>query len=206
MNRLTPNRQAQVIAALIEGNSTRATVRMTGVAKNTVVKLLAEMGQICAEYQDRALRNLPCTKIQCDEIWSFCYAKDKNLPKDKRGKFGFGSIWTWVAICADTKFVPSWRVGGRNAWTAQNFMHDLACRLANRVQLTSDGHRLYLDAVRVAFREDVDYAMLVKLYGNNSQSGEARYSPAECIGAVLWPSSAILRNVTSQLATQNAKI
>jgi hypothetical protein len=165
MNNLPIERQTQVISALVEGNSIRATVRMTGVAKDTVIKLLAKIGHACAEYQDKTLRNLRCKRIQCDEIWSFCYAKDKNVPREKRGKFGFGDVWTWTALCADTKLIVSWRVGDRNAWTAQHFMYDLASRLANRVQLTSDGHKAYLDAVDLAFGNDIDYAMLVKLYG-----------------------------------------
>ncbi len=155
-------RQIAVISALVEGNSIRATVRMTGVAKDTVIKLLAKIGQACAEYQDKTLRNLPC-------------------------KFGYGDVWTWTALCADTKIVPCWRVGGRDAWNAQNFMHNLASRLANRVQLTTDGHRAYLTAVEVAFGTQIDYAMLVKLYGNEPQGPETRYSPAQCIGAIATP-------------------
>lgn len=184
MNNLPIDRQTAVISALVEGNSIRATVRMTGVAKDTVIKLLAKIGQVCAEYQDKTLRNLPCKRIQCDEIWSFCYAKEKNVPADLRGKFGYGDVWTWTALCADTKIIPCWRVGGRDAWNAQNFMHDLASRLANRVQLTTDGHRAYLTAVEVAFGTQIDYAMLVKLYGNEPQGPETRYSPAQCIGAI----------------------
>src|SRR5229473_1080110 len=181
MNKLTNERRAQIIAALVEGNSLRATARMTGVAFNTVLKLLPEIGQACEEYQRRVFRNLPCKRIQCDEIWSFCYAKDKNVPADKRGQFGFGDVWTWVALCADTKLVVTWAIGTRGAGTAYEFMHDLAQRLANRVQLTTDGHRVYLQAVESAFGSEIDYAMLVKLYGNDRES-ETRYSPAECIG------------------------
>jgi len=155
---------------------------MTGAAMNTVLKLLADVGKACAEYQDKALRNLPCKRIQCDEIWQFCYAKEKNVPEELRGKFGFGDVWTWVAMCADTKLVPCWRIGGRNAWHAQHFMYNLASRLAHRVQLTTDGHRVYLDAVDLAFGNDIDYAMLVKLYSSDRGEGEVRYSPAECIG------------------------
>jgi IS1 family transposase len=184
MNNLPAERQIAVIAALVEGNSIRATVRMTGVAKDTVTKLLARIGQVCAEYQDKELRNLPCKRIQCDEIWSFCYAKEKNVPRDLRGKFGYGDVWTWTALCADTKLVPCWRIGGRSAWDAQHFMYDLAARLANRVQLTTDGHRVYLDAVELAFGTKIDYAMLVKLYGNEPKQKETRYSPATCIGAI----------------------
>jgi IS1 family transposase len=187
MNNLPVEQQIAVISALVEGNSIRATVRMTGVAKDTVIKLLARIGQRCAEYQDKTLRNLPCKRIQCDEIWSFCYAKEKNVPEDLRGKFGYGDVWTWTALCADTKIIPCWRVGGRNAWHAQHFMYDLASRLASRVQLTTDGHRVYLDAVEVAFGTKIDYAMLVKLYGNEPKGAETRYSPAQCIGAIATP-------------------
>ena len=183
MNNLPIERQMQVISALVEGNSIRSTVRMTGVAKDTVLKLLVRIGQACAEYQDKALRNLSCKRIQCDEICQFCYAKDKNVPEDKRGVFGYGDVWTWVAIDADTKLVASFTLGNRGAQTAKRFMDDLASRLANRVQLTTDGHRVYLQAVEDAFGNDIDYAMLVKLYGNSTEP-EKRYSPAECIGAM----------------------
>lgn len=153
---------------------------MTGVAKNTVVKLLAEVGEACSNYQNEVLRNLPCKRLQCDEIWSFCYAKEKNVPPDRKGKFGFGDVWTWTAICSDTKIVPSWMIGTRGSETAYAFMQDLAGRLALRVQLTTDGHRVYLDAVEAAFGSEIDYGMLVKMYGNDGES-ETRYSPAECV-------------------------
>lgn len=184
MNNLPIERQIAVISALVEGNSIRATVRMTEVAKDTVTKLLARVGTACAEYQDKALRNLTCKRIQCDEIWSFCYAKEKNVPQELRGKFGYGDVWTWTALCADTKLVPCWRLGRRSAWDAQHFMYDLAARLTNRVQLTTDGHKVYLEAVDLAFGNDIDYAMLVKLYGPDRRDTEARYSPAQCIGAL----------------------
>jgi IS1 family transposase len=180
MNRLPKDKQTQVIKCLCEGLSIRATVRMTGVAKNTIVKLLAEVAEACSQYQDKTLRNLSCKRIQCDEIWSFCYAKDKNVPHDKRGQFGFGDVWTWTALDADTKLIVSWRVGDRDAGVARDFMDDLADRLANRVQLTTDGHRVYLDAVERAFGSQVDYAMLVKLYGA-VRDKEATYSPAKVI-------------------------
>lgn len=180
MNKLTTEKRRQVIAALVEGNGIRATVRMTGVAKNTIVKLLTELGTACAEYLDKALVNLNSKRIQCDEIWSFCYAKEKNVPEELRGKFGYGDVWTWVAIDADSKLIVSWAVGGRDAGTAYGFIRDLAQRLRHRVQLTTDGHRPYLTAVEDAFGGDIDYAMLVKLYGSDRE--EARYSPAECIG------------------------
>lgn len=181
MNQLTNERRAQVIKQICEGSSIRTTVRITGVAKNTIVKLLAEIGVACMEYQDKTIRNLPCKRIQCDEIWSFCYAKDKNVPADRRGQFGFGDVWTWTAICPDTKLIASWAVGRRDARTAFEFMQDLAGRLSNRIQLTTDGLRVYADAVENAFGSDVDYAMLVKLYGA-PRDAEATYSPAQCIG------------------------
>jgi hypothetical protein len=135
MNTLTIERKTQVISALVEGKSIRATVRMTGVAKNTIIKLLAEIGSACVKYQDAHLRNLPCKRIQCDEIWSFCYAKQKNVPSEMQGQFGFGDVWTWTAICADTRIVASWFVASRDAGCAYHFMSDLAGRLKNRVQL-----------------------------------------------------------------------
>jgi IS1 family transposase len=181
MNKLTTEKRVQVLKVLVEGNSIRSTVRITGVAKNTVVKLLVDAGIICTEYQDKILRNLTCKKIQCDEIWAFCYAKQKNIPDDKQGQFGFGDVWTWVAIDPETKLVASWLVGLRNAEWAKVFMKDVAGRLANRVQLTTDGLKAYLEAVDESFGADVDYAMLVKLYGAET-AGQARYSPPKCIG------------------------
>jgi len=182
MNNLTMQQRAQVLRALVEGNSIRATVRMTGAAKNTVVKLLADVGSACLDYQDKALRNLPCKHIQCDEIWSFCYAKDKNVPKEKQGQFGYGDVWTWTALCADSKLVPCWLVGRRDAGTAKDFMRNLAARLSHRVQLTTDGHKPYLAAVRGAFGMDVDFATLIKLYGPEPE-GLKRYSPASFVAA-----------------------
>ena len=181
MNKLTRIKQVQVISALIEGNSIRATVRMTGVAKDTVTRLLVAVGSACAEFHDTHVRHVKAKRIQCDEIWQFCYAKQKNVPAERQGQFGYGDVWTWVAMDADTKLVPSFMVGRRDLQSAQIFIDDLASRLANRVQLTTDGLRVYLNAVEGAFGCDVDYAMLVKLYGNDAES-ETRYSPAECIG------------------------
>lgn len=186
MNTLTTEQRVKVISALVEGNSIRATVRMTGVAKNTIVKLLAQIGKACAEYQDDKLRGLGCRRIQCDEIWSFCYAKQKNVPLDKQGKFGYGDIWTWVALCPDTKLVVSWHVGTRFAESARTFMQDLASRLSRRVQLTTDGHRVYVEAVESAFGADIDYSMLVKLYGSEAEP-DSRYSPPECISCKIVP-------------------
>jgi IS1 family transposase len=180
MNKLSKDKQAQVIAALVEGTSVNATVRMTGVAKNTILKLLADLGTACVEYQDKALRNLTCKRIQCDEIWQFCYAKEKNVPEGLRNKFGYGNVWTWVAIDADTKLVPAFTLGNRDAETARTFIEDLAGRLANRVQITTDGLKAYLEAIEGAFGANVDFAQLIKLYGASQE--EIRYSPAECIG------------------------
>jgi hypothetical protein len=160
MNKLSIEKRTQVITALVEGNSIRATCRMTGAAKGTVIRLLADVGKGCAKYQDEHLKNLHCKHIQCDEIWSFCYAKQKNVPEDKQGQLGYGDVWTWVAFDADTKLTVSWLVGLRDARYAWHFMQDLKTRLANRIQLTTDGHRVYLEAIEDAFGADVDYAML----------------------------------------------
>jgi len=181
MNKLSTERRTQVIAALVEGNSINATVRMTGVAKNTVLKLLAELGEACSLYMDEVMRDLPCRRLECDEIWSFCHAKKKNVAPEKQGILGYGDVWTWVAIDADTKLVPCWHVGRRDGQAAYEFMSDLASRLAHRVMLTTDGFKPYLEAVESAFGADIDYAMLVKIYGKSQD--EVRYSPAECIGS-----------------------
>jgi IS1 family transposase len=182
MNKLTQAKRVQVIGALVEGNSIRATCRMTSVAKGTVLKLVVDLGKACAVYQDRTLRNLTCKKIQCDEIWSFCYAKEKNVPEEMKGKLGFGDVWTWTAIDADTKLIAAYLVGGRSAAYARKFIDDLASRLAHRVQLTTDGHKAYLTAVEQSFGADVDYAMLDKIYSAPPREGQARYSPADCCG------------------------
>jgi len=181
MNKLSLEKRAQIIGCLVEGNSLRSTARICNVAFNTVLKLLPETGKACLEYQDRVFRNLKCKRIQCDEIWSFCYSKQKNVPKDKQGQFGYGDIWTWVALDADTKLVPTFFVGNRDAYCAHMFISDLSKRLSNRVQLTTDGHRVYLTAVEAAFGGDVDYAMLVKIYESTQE--ETRYSPAKCNGS-----------------------
>jgi len=178
MNRLNFTRQSQVIAVLVEGNSIRAIERMTGAAKRTILKLIKNLGIACADYQDCTLRNLKCRKIQVDEIWQFVYAKEKNVPAEKKGHFGYGDVWTWVAIDADTKLVPSFMTGNRDAQSARMFIDDLASRLASRVQLTSDGLKVYLEAVEGAFGCDIDYSMLIKTY--ESTQDETRYSPAEC--------------------------
>jgi IS1 family transposase len=184
MNKLSQTQRAQILHLLCEGNSIRAITRLTGVSKNTVAKLLNDAGAALGAYQDAAFRNLRCEKVQVDEIWSFTYAKEKNVAKAKAAPASAGDTWTWTAICADSKLVFSVMVGGRDAEYADAFMHDVAARLANRVQLTTDGHKAYFQAVRDAFKGDVDYAMLVKLYGSTGLSGgQGRYSPAECIGA-----------------------
>lgn len=156
---------------------------MTGAAINTVVKLLCDLGSVCSDYQDKAFRNLTCKRLQCDEVWAFCYAKAKNVPKAKKAPKGAGDVWTWTAIDPETKLVPCWYVGTRDAGAAYHFMNDLASRLAHRVQLTTDGHMAYLSAVEEAFGDQIDYAQLVKIYGNAPEGPETRYSPAQCMGA-----------------------
>jgi IS1 family transposase len=182
MNKLSTKRRAAIIAALVEGNSIRATGRMTGSTKDTVIKLLREVGRACAEYQDRVFQNLPCKRLQADEIWNFCYSKQKNIPAGKEGVWGYGDVYTWTAIDADTKLVPCWHLGRRDTQAAVEFISDLASRLKYRVQLTTDGHRPYLEAIEGAFGCEIDYAMLVKVYGHSQD--ETRYSPAECVDCV----------------------
>jgi IS1 family transposase len=181
MNKLSADERAQVLQLLCEGMSMRAITRVTGVSKNTVAKLLNDAGAALGAYQDAALRNLKCERVQVDEIWSFTYAKQKNVAKAKAAPEAAGDTWTWTAICADTKLVFSVLVGGRDAEYAYEFMSDVQSRLAGRTQLTSDGHRVYLQAVRDAFGGDVDYAQLVKIYGGTPEAGGrggGRYSPA----------------------------
>lgn len=181
MNRLSFEERCRVLHLLCEGSSIRAITRLTGVSKDTVTKLVVDAGRACAAYQDQVLRDLPCTRVQVDEMWSFVYSKQRNVPHGMEGQAG--DVWTWTAICADTKLHISWLVGGRDADYALGFLHDLHSRLANRVQLTSDGHHAYLEAVESAFGHNIDYAMLVKLFGAAPESARGRYSPAECIGA-----------------------
>jgi IS1 family transposase len=184
MNKLPVERRAQILGMMVEGVSIRAISRMTGVSKNTIVKLLADAGQACSEYQDRALRNLFCKRIQADEIWSFVYAKQKNVPQEKRGQFGYGDVWTWTALDADNKLIVCWHVGTRDADAAYAFMMDVASRLANRAQLTTDGHASSLSAVDAAFSRGLgfDYAQLAKIYGTSPEA-QRRYSPPICLGA-----------------------
>lgn len=186
MNKLTHEQRVQAVSCLIEGCSIRATVRMTGIAKKTVMRLLREVGEVCEAYQDCVFRNLACRRIQLDELWGFNYCKAKTVTPEIAERIpAAGDIWLWVAIDAETKLVPCWRLGDRNAGTALAFVHDLKSRLRNRVQVTSDGHRVYLTAMESAFGADVDYAMLVKMYGSDPRESETRYSPAECIGTQL---------------------
>jgi IS1 family transposase len=182
MNRLSLEKRTQIIGLLVEGNSLRATSRLADVSINTVTKLLVEIGAACQKYHDEYVQNIKSKRVQCDEIWSFIYGKDKNLPENLRGKFGVGSIWTWVALDADSKLAISWLVGNRDAAYAHTFMQDIAARLSNRVQLTTDGLKAYLEAVEGAFGTAIDFAQLVKLYGPSIE-GEHRYSPAQCTGA-----------------------
>lgn len=181
MNKLSPAKRAQIVSALVEGNSIRATCRMTDTAKGTVLKLLVDLGRACEDYQRQTLANLKTRLVQCDEIWSFVGCKQKNVPEEKRQRAGIGDIWTWTALDADSKLIVSWFVGGRDAGFAEVFMNDVASRLANRVQLTTDGHKAYLAAVSGAFGTEIDYGMLVKVYGE-AENPERRYSPAECKG------------------------
>lgn len=181
MNRLDSTRRAQVIRCLIEGSSINSTVRMTGVSKNTVLKLLVEIGSACSAFLDETMRNLPCQRLQADEAWSFCYCKQKQVTPEMSEERIAGDVWVWAAIDADTKLIPSWLLGKRDAGCATEFIQDLANRLANRVQLTTDGLRIYVNAVIDAFADDIDYAMLHKIYGVEP-ANEARYSPAKCIG------------------------
>lgn len=181
MNRLTTSKRTQVIAALVEGVSINATCRLTGVAKHTVLNLLRDLGCAAAEYHNRGVRNIKVRRVQCDEIWAFVYAKQKNVTEEQMQK-GAGDCWTWTAIDADTKLIISYALGDRGIKTAHFFMQDLASRIANRFQLTTDGHRVYVDAVEYAFGADIDYSMLVKIYGMSDNLAESRYSPATCIG------------------------
>jgi IS1 family transposase len=181
MNKLDTAKRTQIVAALVEGCSIRSTVRLTGASKNTIAKLLVELGAACSEYLNKTLVNLNAKRIQCDEIWQYVGAKQKNVTAEMAEKRICGDVWTWVAIDADSKLICSWLVGRRDPGCATEFIQDLAGRLANRVQLTTDGLKMYLNAVADGFGSDIDYAMLVKIYGNTAE-GQKRYSPADCIG------------------------
>jgi IS1 family transposase len=180
MNRLSTEKRAQIIGCLVEGNSIRGTVRMTGAAKNTITKLLVDLGEACTEYQDGVFQNLPCKVVEADEIWSYCYSKQKNVPEDFKGTPGYGDVWTFTAICADTKLVPSWLVGERTKYDADFFLRDLASRMARRIQLSTDGHSMYESTVGPAFGGQVDWAQLQKNYA--AAEDQRKYSPAVCTG------------------------
>ena len=185
MNKLPPDKRVQILSMLCEGSSMRSISRVVDVSFNTVAKLLHDAGLACATYHDETVRNVTAARVQCDEIWSFCYAKAKNVATAKSAPSGAGDVWTWTALDADSKLIVSWLVGGRDAAYANEFMQDVADRLTARVQLTTDGHSAYLDAVERAFGAGVDYAQLVKLYGAapTGSEQEARYSPRKCVGA-----------------------
>jgi IS1 family transposase len=182
MNKLPSAKRAEIIGMMAEGVSLRAITRLTGVSKNTLAKLIEDAGLAFSEYQDRTMRNLTCKRLQVDEIWSFVYAKAKNVSTAKAAPSDPGDIWTWTAVDPDTKLIPSWYVGSRDTAAAFEFIGDLAMRLSNRVQLTSDGHKPYLEAVEQSFGADIDYAMLIKIYGDAGVPS-GRYSPAPCMGA-----------------------
>lgn len=182
MNKLPLKTRTQILHMLCEGNSMRSISRMADVSINTVSKLLVDAGKACAAYHDEAVRGVTASRIQCDEIWSFTYAKQKNVKTAKAAPGGAGDTWTWTALDADSKLIVSWLVGGRDSEYAMAFMDDLRDRLANRVQLTTDGHRAYLEAIEGAFGGDIDYAQIIKIYGNSPESAKGRYSPADCTG------------------------
>ncbi len=209
MNRLSSERRAQIIRALVEGNSVRSTCRITGAAKGTVLRLLEQIGDVCAEHHDRAVRGIEAASVQCDEVWSYVGAKQKNVKPERRGE-GIGDAWTYVGIDAHSKLVISWYVGRKDAQSAHALMGDLASRLATRTQITTDGRQTYPDAVEAAFGRDVDYAQLVKLYGPSFDKGpESRYSPATCVGtAKEWRMGRPLRELvsTSHVERQNLTV
>jgi len=188
MNKLPFEKRVQILHLLVEGNSLRATARLADVSFNTTAKLFVDAARACLDYQNRTFVNLTCKRIQVDEIWSFVYAKALNAPIEKKIAGQAGDVWTWVAIDADTKLVPSWYIGDRSSQSAWEFLTDLRKRLSSRVQLTSDGHKAYLVGVAGSFGDDVDFAQLVKIYGKvGSEKGVRRYSPPECLGAVKTP-------------------
>ena len=184
MNKLSTSKRTTILSMLVEGMSMRSISRTTGVSINTVTKLLVDARHACAAYHDETVRNVKSRRVQCDEIWSFCYAKERNVRDAKAAPDGAGDVWTWTALDADSKMIVAYEVGDRSGMTAIEFMDDLRKRLANRVQLTTDGHKAYLDAVEGAFGGDVDYAQIIKLYGGSTggEGHERKYSPAECIG------------------------
>ncbi len=183
MNRLSIERRAQILQLLCEGSSMRSVTRLTGASINTVTKLLVDTGEACIRYHNEAVNEVPARRVQCDEIWAFCYAKRKNVEHAVAAPEDAGDVWTWTGIEADTKLIISWLVGDRDAEAARVFLDDIRSRLLSRVQLTTDGHRAYLEAVEDVFGTDVDYAQLVKMYGQPVGDEARRYSPAVCIGA-----------------------
>jgi len=186
MNKLSVERRARILACLCEGLSVRATCRLLDCSKDAVLKLIVDAGEACVAYHDAMIQSVASKRVQVDEVWSFVHAKAKNVPEEKRGQFGFGDVWTWTAIDADSKLMIAFHLGRRDAGAAHTFMNDVAGRLANRVQLTSDGNQVYLAAVDEAFDRQIDYAMLIKKYGESAES-EKRYSPAVCVGADKTP-------------------
>ena len=188
MNKLATTDRITILRLLTEGSSLRSISRVVGVSINTVTKLLVDAGTVCSEYQRNTMRNLNCRKLQLDEIWNFVYAKEKNVPASMKGQVGIGSVWTWVAIDAESKLIPAWLVGLRDGQYAREFVNDLAARLANRVQITTDGLKAYLEAIEGAFGGEVDYAVLHKVYGT-TPTDESRYSPAACLGCDKKPIS-----------------
>jgi IS1 family transposase len=182
MNKLPTNTRSQILNMLVEGCSMRSISRVMDVSFNTIAKLLEEAGAVCDIFHDEKVREVKASRIQCDEIWAYCYAKEKNVTMAKAAPDGAGDVWTWTAIEADTKLIVSWLAGGRDGECAKAFMDDVASRLTNRVQLTSDGHKAYLDAVEGAFGADIDFAQLIKMFGASPESSKGRYSPAECTG------------------------
>ncbi|KQT56153.1 transposase [Methylobacterium sp. Leaf456] len=187
MNKLPLAKRVQILSMLCEGSSMRSISRVVDVSINTVSKLLEDAGRACTAFHDDTVRGVQAKRVQVDEIWSFCYAKQANVADAKRAPDGAGDVWTWTAIEADTKLIISYLIGGRDAEYANAFIGDLKDRVANRIQLTSDGHRAYLDAVEEAFGADVDYAQLVKIYGDVPEAHKGRYSPSDCIGALKVP-------------------
>lgn len=185
MNRLTTKDRAKILSVLCEGMGVNAACRITGASKNTALKLLADVGEACALYQDRVMNGLKIKRVECDEIWSFVGMKQKNVPAELDGVFGYGDVYTWTAIDADTKLIPCWHVGTRDIESAKLFINDLASRLDGRVQLTSDGHKAYVTAIEGAFGGDIDYAQIIKIYGNEgaTKNDARRYSPAVCTGS-----------------------
>lgn len=187
MNRLFVEKRSQIVSMLCEGMSMRSVSRVADVSINTVSKLLVEAGRYCSKFHDENVRGVKAKRIQCDEVWAFCYAKQKNVEKAKAAPDNSGDVWTWTGIDADSKLIVSWLVGGRDAEYAHTFMHDLAERLDGRVQLTTDGHKAYINAVEGAFGAGVDYAQLVKIYGEGPKSPERKYSPNEFVCATQRP-------------------